>query len=151
MPKPSPAKVPKEAGCTRSTCFCTPSEPCFGPALSQTLLYWRGLRHFLKGPPEQQAYRCVLNCYPTNSAFLRYCHSLRVVFPLRGPGNFRGGNADPQNWCKLPKNCKIVFSECFFHFPVGIFPRFRWSERGGEFCNFSLFSGVSAPEASRAL
>ena len=82
--------------------------------------------------------------------------SLRVVFPLRGPGKPPGGNprkmgkkykiplpgATPENGEKIQKNYKNcifgvilpLFGENFPHFS-GVGPK------NGEFCNFSPFFG----------
>ena len=91
---------------------------------------------------------------------------LRVVFPLteprKPPGRESPKNGEkitkfpsPAQPPKMGKNYRKITKKMYFrsivcNFSV-IFPHFRGLDRGGEFCNFSPFSGIPAPGASGAL
>ena len=76
--------------------------------------------------------------------------TLRVVFPLRGRAREATGADIPEKWgkiakCPTPKMGKItgklqkLYFRSNFTLFWGNFPRFRGSDRGGKFCNFSIF------------
>ena len=90
---------------------------------------------------------------------------MRVVLPLRGPGKPPGGNPrkigkiyrilpgpTPETREKLRKKYKNCIFGVILPLFGGQFSPFSGVGPGGEFCNFSpFFSGISAPEAFRAL
>ena len=88
--------------------------------------------------------------------FKRSSEICELFVPLQSPGA-----EIPEKWGKITKfpspvrppkmgkNCRKITKKCIFgNFSV-IFAYFRGSDRGGEFCNFSPFSGDFHPGGFR--